>query len=75
MSKMIGSFTKVAEPLEYLLSRKQTIPTVELNDELVQKITGSMVSDDLLYMGSFKTESPSTSYEKNAYKQLKQKLK
>ena len=73
--KMVQSFLKVAEPLQFLLSRSQDIPLIELNEDLVKLIKNPLLNDDLLYLGSFKTESPNNAYEKNAYKQLKLKFK
>ena len=32
-------------------------------------------SDDFLFMGSFKLESPANAFEKSLYKQTKQKIK
>ena len=74
-NQMVDSFMKVAEPLSYLMKRRQDLPELTLNEELSRFIQSPLLNEDLLYLGSFKTEAPSNSYEKNAYKQLKQKLK
>lgn len=75
MQDVFNSFYKVAEPLKYLISRPQHLAEVKPSEELTELIKKSVWSDDMLYLASFKTESATGSYEKNAYKQLKQKMK
>ena len=75
LKPVIDSFLKVSEPLQYLLKRSQNLPEKVLDEDLSRLIQSPTLNEDLLYIGSFKTETPNTAYEKNAYKQLKQKLK
>jgi hypothetical protein len=91
VEKLFHAFSSTALPLSKLYERRQSPPLqkvlfLDLNyAQLSFQINATLdaefrlcdfsKSEDFLFMGSFKLESPTSAFEKNLYKQTKQKTK
>ncbi|CAG5099840.1 Oidioi.mRNA.OKI2018_I69.XSR.g16712.t1.cds [Oikopleura dioica] len=75
--KLFHAFSQTALPLSKLYERQQNPPSQKLNATLDAefRLCDFSKSDDFLFMGSFKLESPANAFEKSLYKQTKQKIK